>query len=232
MKLGTAIPDMLPELDEKECDLLARALSATMTQRQITAFVRRLKKSGLRVDQSLDGYEWGRFEMPRGLTRESMCNLDFIRNRQNLILYGTPGTGKTRLANGLGIVACQRKLKVRFENTSEFVAKLSEAYARNRSQDYLSEIYKLDLLILDEWGYVPVNPDGTRLLFNVIGNFYETKSLIITTNLTFAEWKQIFLDDKLTAAIADRMIQHSHLVYMVGQSYRVEHSLISLADGA
>ena len=217
---------MVPGLDESAQAVLQDALHATLEQRQATAFLKRVKKSGLNACRSFDVYEFGHFDWPARLNSDGFSRLDFVRRNENVIMFGPPGTGKSHLANAAGLEACKQRMNVLFENTSSFVGRLTEAYQMRRHNDLLARLNRLDLLILDEFGYVPIDPIGAQLLFRVIGDFYENHSMIITTNLGFTEWRQIFIDPKLTEAVVDRMIHHSHLIQFTGESYRVRHSLL------
>lgn len=217
---------MLPGLDDGAQSAIHDALNATLEQRQATAFLKRVKKSGLNPRRTFDAYEWGRFDWPARMPKADFVRLDFVRRAENAILFGAPGTGKSHLANAAGIEACRQRLNVLYENTSAFVGRLSSAYQTRTHNDLLKRLNRLDLLILDEFGYVPVDPIGAQLLFRVIGDFYENHSIIITTNLGFTEWNQIFIDPKLTESIVDRMVHHSHMIQFTGESYRVQHSLL------
>lgn len=217
---------MLPRLDDGAVDAVYSVLNATMEQRTGAAFLKRLKKAGLDPRRTFDAYEWGRFVWPSRLPMDEYCSLGFVRRAENVILYGAPGTGKTHLANAAGVEACRQRLGVLCENAAAFVSRLSDAYRMRKHDDLMRRLNRLDLLILDEFGYIPVDPIGAQLLFRVIGEFYERKSLIITTNLSFSEWGQIFTDPKLVESIVDRMVHHSHMIQFTGESYRVQHSLM------
>jgi DNA replication protein DnaC len=145
---------------------------------------------------------------------------------ENLILYGNVGTGKTHLATALGIEACRRRYKVQFWRTAALVNHLLRIHDGGDLQPFLKQIEKLDLLVCDEWGYVPVHRTGAQLLFQVISACYEKRSLILTTNLEFSKWVNIFLDEAMTTAMIDRLIHHSHLLIFDGESHRVKNSLM------
>ncbi len=139
-------------------------------------------------------------------------------------MYGRPGTGKTHLATALGMNAINLGMNVIFRKTSRLVNELKENRVTNRSSSFWKRLDKADVLILDEWGYIPFERVGTQLLFEAISSCYEKKSIVITTNLPFDEWNTIFYDEKLTTAILDRIVHHGHLIMHNGASYRVRHS--------
>ena len=226
LRLGSVIPELSKDLDDASLRVLCDALRATLAQRDTATFLRRVKKSGLNADQTFESYEFGRFAFPVRVPQDDFLRLDFVRRRENVIMFGAPGTGKTHLANATGIEACRQRLPVLFDNTSSFVARLVDAHRCNRQTELMRQINKVELLILDEFGYVPIDTIGAQLLFRVIGDFYEHKSIIITTNLLFSEWSQIFIDPKLTDAIVDRMVHHSHMIRFDCESWRVKHSLM------
>ena len=134
------------------------------------------------------------------------------------------------MAIAAGISACNHSLKVRFFRTAALVNDLVDAKKTGTLRKFMKALEKCDLLICDEWGYVPVDSEGAKLLFQVIADCYERKSLIITTNLEFGRWNGIFYDEKLTAAIIDRVVHHSHLLVFDRLSYRVEHSTIRVDE--
>ena len=217
---------MVSALDDSARGAIQAALQATADRRAAESLMKRVKKSGLNPRMTIEAYEWGRFDLPQALPMDDLRALAFARRRENLILYGSPGTGKTHLANAIGIEACKQGLRVQFERSGAFVGRLIEAYHACRHNDVIARISRLDVLILDEFGYIPIDPIGAQLLFRVICELYEQKSLIITTNLSFSEWGQILGDQKLTDAVIDRIFHHSHLIQMTGESYRMQHSLI------
>jgi DNA replication protein DnaC len=136
------------------------------------------------------------------------------------------GTGKTHMAIALGIAACEKGLSVRFLTVTELVLKLTEAYKQGTLERLIRDLKQLDLLILDEWGYVPVDREGSQLLFRIIADSYESKSLILTTNLEFSKWGGIFTDEQMAAAMIDRLVHHGHLLLFEAKSYRMTHALM------
>ena len=131
------------------------------------------------------------------------------------------------MATAVGVAACSRGMKVKFYRTAALVSNLSEAKAQGELNRFMKQLVKADLLIYDEWGYVPFEKEGAQLLFQVISECYEKRSVIITTNLEFSKWNGIFYDEKLTSAIIDRLVHHSHLLVFNRQSYRLTHSTMN-----
>jgi len=150
----------------------------------------------------------------------------FISEKKNLILYGNVGTGKTHLATAIGVEACKQGRIVQFFRTAALVNLLNDAQRKGELVQLLKKLSKAELLICDEWGYVPLDRDGSKLLFQVISECYEQRSVIITTNLEFSKWVNIFYDDQMTAALIDRLVHHSYLLIFDGQSYRIKNSLM------
>jgi DNA replication protein DnaC len=150
----------------------------------------------------------------------------FIQAKRNLVLYGPVGTGKTHLAIAMGIRVCEVGMAVKFYTVAELVMRLAEAKRSGTLERLMKEIQRSELLILDEWGYVPVDREGSQLLFRVIADCYESRSLIITTNLEFSKWGSVFTDDQMAAAMIDRLAHHGNLLVFEGESYRMKHALI------
>ena len=130
------------------------------------------------------------------------------------------------MATAIGINLINQGKNVKFFKTPTLVNMLSEAKKENSLGNLLKKINRADLIILDEWGYIPLDNQGAQLLFQVVADFYEKKSVIITTNLDFNSWNSVFYDEKLTAAIIDRLIHHSHLIIFSGKSHRLKNSLM------
>jgi DNA replication protein DnaC len=149
---------------------------------------------------------------PGSISADDILSAKFVPRKENLILYGNVGAGKTHLAIATGIAACDAGFRTRFWRTPTLVNALTEAKKRGELSLFMRQFEKLDLLICDEWGYVPIDSTGAKLLFQVISECYERKALIITTNLEFSRWNDIFADTKITAALLDRIIHHSHLL--------------------
>lgn len=144
----------------------------------------------------------------------------YLQKRHSIIFLGNPGLGKTHLAVGLARTACHQGHKVRFWTTAGLVNELLQAQDEHRLHKMIASALKLDLVVLDELGFIPFTPTGAQALFTFCSELYERLSLIITTNLKFADWVQVFGDERLTAALLDRLTHHAHLIELIGESYR------------
>jgi DNA replication protein DnaC len=184
------------------------------------------------IVKSFEKYTFEDIKFPSGFSVDDLMATSFIPRRENLILYGNVGAGKTHLATAVGVAACDAGFKTRFYRTATLVNALIEAKQQGCLSVFMKQFEKLDLLICDEWGYVPIDSDGSKLLFNVVAECYERRSLIITTNLEFARWNDIFADTKITAALLDRIIHHSHLLdFSNRESRRLRDALMCQAGG-
>lgn len=228
LKLGR---DFLDEFEDipfttKE-EYLVNVLKCAYEHQQINRKTRLLKQAKFEIYKSLEGYDFSDINIPDTINIEGLEKGEYIEKRENLVFYGPVGTGKTHLAIALGIEACNRGKKVRFFKIAHLVNELIEASERGELRRFTNSLNKYDLLICDEWGYIPISLRGAELLFQVIADFYERKSLIITTNLEFGKWISIFMDKKLTSAIIDRIIHHCHILHFTGSSYRIKNSTIN-----
>ncbi|MHB1458839.1 MAG: IS21-like element helper ATPase IstB [Armatimonadota bacterium] len=145
---------------------------------------------------------------------------EYIQKRESLIFIGNPGLGKTHLATGLALTACRQGRRVRFWSAAGLVNELLQAQDEHRLHRVISAALKLDLVVLDEVGFIPFSANGAQVLFTFCSELYERLALIVTTNLKFADWIQIFGDERLTAALLDRLTHHAHIVELVGESFR------------
>ncbi|MCM1225663.1 MAG: IS21-like element helper ATPase IstB [Lachnospiraceae bacterium] len=197
-----------------------------LRERDANRINRMVKTAGFRVLKTLDEFVWNpNIQFPGGLTRQSMEALGFLPQKENLIFMGAVGTGKTHLATALALKACQEGRHVRFFTAASLANLLLEKNNKGNLNSFLSGLKKVELIVIDEIGFVPLCKDAAELLFQVISDCYERKSLIITSNLEFSQWNTVFGDDRLTAALIDRLIHHSHIVIFSGESYRLTQSL-------
>lgn len=205
---------------------LAVLLQQELDLREAAKGERLIKKANFMNEKELTDYQWGdQIRFPPQLNRESLESLHFIKRKENVILTGAPGTGKSHLVTALGRKACRNGYEVRFYRVADLVELLEKSWEEGRFQSLRNKFKKVDMVILDEMGYVPFNKDGAELLFQLISDWYEQKSLVITSNLEFSQWNRIFVDARLTAALVDRVIHHAHILSFTGDSYRVKHAL-------
>lgn len=227
LRLGTNIIKSMKtvEADTHE-EFLEKALEIEVKQREIARKNRYLKQAGFEVIKTFENYKFDQIEIPQTINIEALKTVEFIKRKENLILYGPVGTGKSHLSTAIGVSACMNGMRVKFYRTAALVNELIDAKANGTLNKLLKQIEKIDLLICDEWGYIPIDVEGAKLLYQVISGCYERKSIILTTNLEFSKWNGIFFDEKLTNAIIDRMVHHSHLLVFNGPSYRLQNSLM------
>lgn len=213
------------EYHDKE-QYVTELLQLELREREVNRINRLVKTAGFRVVKTLDDFIWNpNIELPTGLTRDYMTNLEFLPPRENLIFMGAVGTGKTHLATALSLQACQKGQRVRFFTAASLANTLLEKNNKGTLNTFLSGFKRTELIVLDEVGFVPLHKDGAELLFQVVSDCYERRSIIITSNLEFSQWNSVFGDNRLTAALIDRLIHHSHIVIFSGESYRLTQSL-------
>lgn len=185
-----------------------------------------VKAAGFYSVKTLDGFIADDIQFPANAGLEDLKTLDFINEKWNMCMYGGTGTGKTMLSTALGVLACKRGIPVKFYRTAALVNSLSEAKEAGTLSKILGKIDKVQLLILDEFGYVPVDRVGAQLLFDVISECYERKSVILNTNLEFSQWVNILYDQKMTAALIARLLHHCHMLIFTGADMRLKESSI------
>ncbi len=227
LKWGNSIVENYQNIEARSHEeFLLKLLEMELLNRELTRKNRYLKQAGFDVMKTFHGYVFEQVAIPASITLDEIKKASFIEKKENLILYGPVGTGKTHMATAVGVAACNRGKKVKFYRTAALVNELIDAKSRGSLSKFLKQLEKADLLICDEWGYIPLDRQGAQFLFQVVAERYEKKSVVITTNLEFSKWNGIFYDEKLTSAIIDRLVHHSHLLIFSGKSYRLEHSKI------
>lgn len=204
--------------------LLALA-EAEVKQRDLNGQRRRLQEARFPVHKTFQDFD---FSAIPSLNQQRLLHLaqgDYIAKTEPIILLGNPGLGKTHTAIALGIAATQQKKRVRFFNAAALVNDLLAAQQAQRLSPFLDALLRYHLIILDELGFIPFSATGAHLLFQFCSTLYERVALIVTTNLKFADWTQLFGDERLTLALIDRLTHRAHLIEFTGDSYRFRQRL-------
>jgi len=203
-------------------DFLKLLIDDEYANRRSNSYNKRLNKSKLDTAKTLDAYD---FNYQPELNKKEILDLAgcrFIQENKNIIFMGNPGTGKTHLANALGIEALKQGYKVYFVHASDIISKLMSARGDGTYYAVLKDLLNVDLLIIDEIGFKKIPQNSVDEFFEVIRRRYEQGSVIITTNRPFEEWANVFGDAVLASAIVDRIVHHSHIVKISGKSYRMK----------
>ena len=203
---------------------LLRLVERESLDREKRAGERRIKDAKFPVLKTIDTFDFkAQPSINEQLVRELMGG-EYISSRENVLLIGNPGTGKTHLASALAFSACAQGHKVRFHTVTGLVTELLECREDRRLQRLQKQLQRFHLLILDELGYVPFSKTGAELLFDVISRSYEHHSLMVTSNLPFEEWTEVFGSERLTGALLDRLTHKCHILEANGESFRLRHA--------
>ena len=198
--------------------------------RQAKRIDKLIKLAGFPNSKSLEDFDWSPVTLPESSSKTELAELGFIDRFENILAVGAVGTGKTFLATALGLRACSKGKTVRFFRCLDLANTLLESHRQGRLKKLMDSLGKADLLIIDELGFVPLHRSGAELLFNVVAQAYECQSVIITSNLKFGEWNSILGDNRLTAALIDRLVHHAHILAFDGYSRRLSQALSNLTD--
>lgn len=211
-------------------EYLLELLDAELRSRTENVAKQRLQEARLPARKTLDQFD---FAAQPSLDRERILRLsrcEWVTAKQPVLFAGPVGTGKTHLATALGIEAAQRRFRVRFFRADDLVRVLTEAKSQHEVGRLTKRLDGVDVLIVDELGFVPFDRTGAELLFNLLATRYQRRATVITTNLAFSEWSQVFGDEKLTAALLDRVGENAHVVVTGGTSYRMRRPESGIAS--
>lgn len=206
-------------------EYLLRLTELEVATRAANALASRIRQASFPVEKELDSYD---FSASPSINKQKILELSrcqWIAGRSNCCFIGAPGTGKTHIAVALGMAACRNGYKVRFFTAASLVNRLEEAQKQYQLERLLTQLDRTDLLICDELGYLSFSRTGAELLFQVFADRYERKSLLLTSNLPFSDWGQIFQGERMTAALLDRLTHHCEIFQMNGESYRFRESM-------
>ena len=205
-------------------DYLLRLAELELIDRHHRMVERRIRAARFPTVKSLDTFDFLAIPSVNKQLVTRLARCEYVERRENVIAMGNSGTGKTHIALGLGLAACQRGLSVGFTTAAALVNELMEARDERRLLNFQKRLSRLQLLIIDELGFVPLSKTGAELLFEVFSQRYERGSVLVTTNLPFDEWTEVFGSERLTGALLDRLTHHVHIIEMNGESYRLKES--------
>jgi len=203
---------------------LHRLSELELIDRERRLIERRIKAARFPAVKSLDSFDFKATPSLNKMLVLELARCDYVERRENVIALGNSGTGKTHVALGLGLAACQKGLTVGFTTAAALVHELMEARDEKRLLRFQKQLAKYKLLIIDELGFVPLSKTGAELLFEVFSQRYERGSTMLTSNLPFDEWTEVFGSERLTGALLDRLTHHVHILEMNGDSYRLNQS--------
>lgn len=199
--------------------LLALA-EVEVAQREKNRIQRLIKTARFPVHKELADFDFSALPTLNKAKVLDLARGEYIHRREPILLVGNPGLGKTHVATGLALQACRQGHKVRFYTAARLVNELIEAQDEHRLNKFIGSALKFKLLVLDELGFIPLTPTGAQLIFSFCSEMYERVALIVTTNLKFADWPQVFGDERLTAALLDRLTHRATILELVGESFR------------
>ena len=227
-KMVTFLPNYLESIKEQDIsivDVLYKLTEEEIIYRDERASKIQVTVAAFPFEKEIKDFD---FSYQPGINKQQILDLEtlrFMENKENIIFVGTPGVGKTHLASAIGIEAAKNRNITYFINCNDLIANLKKAQSENRFMNRLNHYAKYKVLVIDEVGFLPVDPEGANMLFQLINKRYEKHSTIITTNKPFGKWHEIFNDVTLANAILDRLLHHAHIININGKSYRLKDKL-------
>ena len=226
LKLGGLAKDWRGVVYRDNEQYMRDLLEIEVKEREVNRISRMVKQAGFRTIKTLDKFVWKpTIEIPNTITRESIETASFVNEKENLVLMGAVGTGKTHLATAIAVNLCEQGRHARFFTATGLASILQDKQHKGTLTSFTNSLKKAELLVLDEIGFITLHKEAGELLFQIVSDCYEQKSLIVTSNLEFSQWNAVFGNDKLTAALIDRLIHHSHILVFSGLGHRLEESM-------
>lgn len=232
-RLEQALPDYIDRVQKRELSFLEALHALTSIEvdsKKYNYVTNAIKAAGFPHQKELKDFD---FTFQPGVNRSQiydLATLDFIERKENIVFMGTPGVGKTHLSVALGVEAAKHRISTYFIKANDLLARLRKARDENRLEHRLRCYTRYRLLIIDELGFLPIQQGDEKLLFQVIDKRYESKSTIVTTNVQFSAWGDLFVDPTIANAILDRLLHHSHVITIIGDSYRTKDFIVSRED--